>query len=150
MARVITTSKYMMVAATLALLIASIGAIGWGLIKTAIALQAIIVSYGQSDLIALKLIQVVDAFLVAIALFVFAVSIYELFIADLGLPDWMLAHNLYELKVKLSSVIVLVMAIKFLEKLVEEKDLQALLYNAIAISVVAAVLIAFSYFGKKD
>jgi uncharacterized membrane protein YqhA len=118
--------------------------------KTAIALQVIVTTYGQSDLIALKLIQVMDAFLVAIALFIFAVSIYELFIADLDLPEWMPAHNIYELKAKLSSVIILVMAIKFLEKLLEQKDLQTILYNAIAVTLVAAALIAFSYLGKKD
>lgn len=140
----------MMVVATLALWVATVAAIGWGVSKTIMALQAIITSYGQDALIALKLIQVMDAFLVAIALFVFAASIYELFIADLDLPEWMLAHNLYELKVKLSSVIILVIAIKFLEKLLEEKDGQTLLYHGLAVTLVAAALIAFGYFGKKD
>jgi uncharacterized membrane protein YqhA len=48
---------------------------------------------------------VIDAFLIAIALYVFTVSIYELFVADLNLPDWMIAHNLDELKAKLSGII---------------------------------------------
>jgi uncharacterized membrane protein YqhA len=39
---------------------------------------------------------------------------YELFINKLALPDWMLAHNLHELKSKLGGVIVLVMVVKFL------------------------------------
>jgi uncharacterized membrane protein YqhA len=62
----------------------------------------------------------------------------------------MLAHNLYELKAKLSSVVVLVMAIKFLEYLAEWKDAQNTLFYGISIAIVAGMLIAFGYFGKKD
>jgi uncharacterized membrane protein YqhA len=75
---------------------------------------------------------------------------YELFVGNINLPDWMLAHNLHELKTKLSSVIVLVMTVKFLEHLVEWKNPKDSLFFAIAVSVVAATLIAFSYFGKEN
>ena len=150
MAKVIAYSKYIMLVAAVALLVATVAAIGWGMSKTVVVLQTIVTSYGQDAMIAFKLIQVMDAFLVATALFIFAASIYELFIAQVDLPGWMLAHNLYELKAKLSSVIVLVMVIKFLEKLLEDKDGQALLYHALAVAGVAAVLIAFGYWGKKD
>jgi uncharacterized membrane protein YqhA len=62
----------------------------------------------------------------------------------------MLAHNLYELKTKLSSMIVLVMAVKFLQKVVDAKEAGDLLQFGAAIALVSAVLIAFGYFGKKD
>jgi len=62
----------------------------------------------------------------------------------------MLAHDLYELKTKLSSMIVLVMAVKFLQKLIETKDANELLLSGLATAAVSAVLIAFGYFGKKD
>ncbi|MFM8368923.1 MAG: YqhA family protein, partial [Chloroflexota bacterium] len=68
----------------------------------------------------------------------------------LDLPEWMLAHDLYELKTKLSSMIVLVMAVKYLQKLIEIKDGQELLQRGIAVAVVSVALIAFGYFGKKD
>jgi uncharacterized membrane protein YqhA len=92
----------------------------------------------------------VDSFLIATAILIFAVSLYELFIGPLELPGWMLAHNLYELKAKLSSMIVLVMGVKFLEKLLESKDANDLLRTGIATALMSAVLIAFGYFGKKD
>jgi uncharacterized membrane protein YqhA len=95
------------------------------------------------------LIELVDSFLIAIALQIFSLSMYELFVGELNLPDWMLAHNLHELKTKLSSVIILVMTVKFLEHLVEWKNPSNSLFFAIAVSVVAATLIAFSYFGEK-
>jgi uncharacterized membrane protein YqhA len=93
---------------------------------------------------------VVDAFLIATTLLIFSASLYELFIGEVGLPEWMLAHNLYELKAKLSSMVILVMAVKFLQKLLESKDSLALLHQGIAIALICSVLIAFGYFGKKD
>jgi uncharacterized membrane protein YqhA len=92
----------------------------------------------------------VDSFLVATALLIFAVSLYELFIGKLDLPEWMLAHDLHDLKAKLSSMVVLVMGVKFLEKLLDVKDASALLQIGVATALMSAVLIAFGYFGKKD
>ncbi len=62
----------------------------------------------------------------------------------------MLAHNLYELKTKLSSMIVLVMGVKFLEKLLDVKDPAGLMQIGIATALMSGMLIAFGYFGKKD
>ena len=42
------------------------------------------------------------------------------------------------------------MAIVFLEQLVVWQDPQATLYYGIAVAVVTAALIAFSYFGERD
>lgn len=81
---------------------------------------------------------------------IFASSMYELFIAEINVPDWMIAHNLHELKAKLSNMIVLVLAVKFLEEVFLAKDAYDLMLTGIAIAVVSGVLIAFGYFGKKD
>jgi len=132
------------------LLIAAMAAFGWGAVKTFSAIKVLVTSYGQDPYIAVALIGLMDSFLIAIALQILSVSMYELFVGKLNLPDWMLAHNLHELKVKLSSLIVLVMAVKFLEHLAEWKNPIDSLFFAIAISVVSATLIAFSHFGEKD
>jgi len=91
-----------------------------------------------------------DTFLIAIALLVFSVGIYELFIEDLSLPEWLVIHNLHDLKAKLGSIIILVMAVTFLKHLVEWRDPQGTYYFGISVAVVSAALIAFSHFGKKD
>jgi len=143
-------TKYISLIGVFFLLIASLEAFAWGTLKAVESLVEIVQTGGKGAQIAVTLIEVVDAFLVAIALYIFAVSVYEMFIADLSLPDWMVAHNLAELKAKLSSVIVLVMAVKFLEKLVEWKDPAATLQFGLSIAVISVVLIALSYFGKKD
>ena len=150
MGRLLEKTKYLAFVGIISLLLASMAAFGWGAVKTFNTIMLIVTSYGKDSFIAVSLIELVDSFLIAIALLIFSVSMYELFVDKLNLPDWMLAHNLHELKAKLSSVIVLVMAVKFLEHLVEWKDPNDALFFALAVSVVAATLIAFSYFGEKN
>ena len=150
MKTILEKSRYLAIIGVISLLIAALAAFVWGTLKTVSATLLVIQSAGRDAGITIELIEIVDSFLIATATLIFAASLYELFIGELNLPDWMLAHNLYDLKGKLSSMIVLVMAVKFLGKLQETKDTEALLQTGIAISVVSAVLIAFGYFGKKD
>ena len=143
-------SKYLALIGVIALLFAAIAAFAWGALKTVNVISLVVISVGRDKAITVELIEIVDGFLIATALLIFSVSLYELFIEKLDLPEWMLAHNLNDLKSKLSSMIVLVMAVKFLEKLLEVKDTNDLLRIGVAIALISAVLIAFGYFGKKD
>lgn len=147
---ILERSKYFAIIGVAALLLAAAAAFVWGTLKTVDVISLIWSSLGRDKAITVELIEIVDSFLIATALLIFAASLYELFIAKLDLPEWMLAHNLYELKTKLSSMIVLVMGVKFLEKLLDVKDAAGLMQIGIATALMSAVLIAFGYFGKKD
>lgn len=150
MTRFFESSKYLSLIAVVSLLLAALAAYFWGAVKTYDTIVLIISTAGKDPFITVSLIEIVDAFLIATGLLIFSVSLYELMISHLNLPDWMLAHNLHDLKAKLSSIIVLVVVVKFVEKLVDAKDYQGIFYYALAVSVVSATLIAFSHFGKKD
>jgi uncharacterized membrane protein YqhA len=150
MAKLIEKTRYLAIIGVLALLVAAITAFGWGILKTVDLVSLVISTLGQDKTITVEMIEIVDVFLIATTLLIFSASLYELFIGEVAMPEWMLAHNLYELKAKLSSMIVLVMAVKFLQKLLEVKDYGELLQFGLAITVVSAMLIAFGYFGKKD
>jgi uncharacterized membrane protein YqhA len=143
-------SRYLAFIGIISLLVASFAAFIWGTIKTATTTLLVIQTLGKDASITIELIELIDIFLIATTILIFSASLYELFIGDLDMPEWMLAHDLYELKAKLSSMIVLVMAVKYLQKLIEIKDGAELLQRGIAVAVVSAVLIAFGYFGKKD
>jgi uncharacterized membrane protein YqhA len=149
MNKVLSSTRYLAFLAVLGLLVTSLTAFGWGLFKTYEAVR-VIFSQGGDSVILVALIEVVDVFLLATALLIFAYGLYELFIGDLNLPDWIQVHNLHDLKAKLGGILILVMAVKFLEKLAEWKDAQQTLFFALAIAVIAAVLIAFNAFGGKD
>ncbi len=147
---ILERSKYLALVGVIALLFAAVAAFAWGTLKTVDTISLVVSSMGRDKAITVEFVEIVDSFLIATALLIFAVSLYELFIDKLDLPDWMLAHDLYDLKTKLSSMIVLVMAVKFLEKLLDVKDAEALMQIGIATALMSAVLIAFGYFGKKD
>ena len=150
MSKILASSRYLAIIGVICLLFGALAAFGWGALKTFYTIMLIMKSAGQAPAITIELIELVDAFLIAIALLIFSANLYELFIGEIALPEWMLAHNLYELKGRLSSMVVLVMGVKFLEKVLEVKDTRDLLNTGIAVALISGVLIAFGYFGEKE
>ena len=150
MKRILEKSISLVLIAVITSLIASVAAFAWGALKTIMVLLHLVTSFGKDPSAVIELIALMDTFLIATALLIFAVGMYELFIEDIKLPEWLVIHNLHDLKVKLGSVIILVMAVTFLEHLVEWKDPQGTLYFGVAVALVSASLIAFGHFGGKD
>lgn len=142
-------SKAVAFLAVFGLLLSSFCCFLLGLYKSFEATWKIVSSIGHEPLATLYFVQIVDDFVVATTLFIFAVSIYELFLGKLALPDWMLAHSLFELETKLGSLVILVLSIKFLEKFIMSDNALSVLFYALSVAVVSATLIAFAHFGSK-
>jgi len=149
MKKLMESSRYLAIVGVLGLMVAALAAFAWGGFQTWHAVALVVESLGNDQGITVALVEIVDSFLIAVTFLIFSVSLYEMFIADLDVPEWMVAHDLYDLKTKLSSMIVLVMAVKFVEKLVDVKDYGNLLQFGAAVTMVSAVLIGFGYFAKK-
>jgi len=150
MYKLLEKSRYLAVLGVLALLVAALAAFIWGLFQTWHALVIIFGTWGGDPGITVALIEIVDSFLIATTLLIFSVNLFELFVTDLDIPEWMESHDLYELKTKLSSMIILVMAVKFVEKLVDVKDYGDLLQFGASITLVSGMLIAFNHFVHKN
>ncbi len=146
----IEKSKSLVLIAVASSLIASAAAFVYGMIKTFTVILNFVISYGKDPLGVIALLELMDIFLIATVLFIFAMGMYELFIDNIALPEWLIIRSLHDLKIKLSSVIILVMGIMFLEHLVEWKDPLGTVFFGISVAVVSASLIAFSYFGQKE
>jgi uncharacterized membrane protein YqhA len=146
----IEKSKNLILIAVASSLLASAIAFVLGMMKTLTVVINLVTSYGKNPFAAIELIELMDIFLIATVLFIFSLGMYELFIDSVNLPEWLIIRNLHDLKVKLSSVIILVMSITFLKRLVEWEDPQGTFYFGLAIAVVTVSLIAFGYFGGKD
>jgi uncharacterized membrane protein YqhA len=148
MKTLIEKSKYLSLIAVISLLITFVLSLFWGISQAINTWMKIILSIGQAPDITISILKLIDVFLIAIFLYIPAVSIYKLFISDIKLPTSLVARNITELKGKLSSVIVLVMAVHFVEVLFEDgiSGLEKVWY-AIATALVTGVLIAFSYLG---
>ena len=150
MDRFFEKSKYLIFIAVVSAFLASMFAFLLGVVKTWFVFVELITTYGKDPIIAAHLVEIMDVFLIAIALFMFSVGTYELFIGDIELPEWLVIRNLHDLMVKLGSVIILIMVVTFLKHLVEWRDPQGSFYFGIAAAVVSASLIAFSHFKSKD
>lgn len=151
MNKLLSNSRYLILMAVFASLITAVMAFLWGGYKTFMVLSHLVEAVGgEGHGVGVDLIAIMDTFLIATALYIFAVGLYELFIADLDLPEWLTIHNLHDLKAKLSGVIILVMAVTFLEHLVRWEDAAGTLMFAGSIAIITVALIAFGHFGGKD
>lgn len=148
---VIQNSKYASLLIVFTLLISFMLSLIWGVAKAISAWREILSSLGKSETISMLLIQLIDAFLFTIVLYMLAASVYQMFIGPIGLPNWMVAENLNELKAKLSSVMVMVITVRFVEFLFEgTHSAMDILLLALAIGFISAILIYFSYYRSKE
>jgi uncharacterized membrane protein YqhA len=150
MKKLLEKSVYLVLIAVVSSLLASLAAFLWGAVKTVVVVKHLAFSLGKDVTASVELIALMDSFLIATALLIFSIGLYELFIEDVTMPAWLKVHNLHDLKAKLSSVMILMMAVAFLEHLVEWKDPQGTLLLGLAAAVVSSMLVAFSRFGEKD
>ena len=99
-----------------------------------------------------KLVSSVDVFLFALALLIFGVGVYELFVSKIDLvqknndnrPSWLQTPTIDDLKSSLGKVILMVLIVSFFKHVLEisasEWNPQALLYLSIGIVLIAIAL----------
>ncbi|MBP1627624.1 MAG: putative rane protein YqhA [Holophagaceae bacterium] len=147
--RLLESSRYLVVFGVVSTLAASAGAFLWGTWKTGLLLWNLALSGGDQPHLAVRLIELMDKFLIATGLYIFAVGLYDLFLGELDLPKWMDVHSLHDIKSRITSILVLFMAIVFVEHLAEwEKPMETLALGA-AISVVTLALLVFNRYSEK-
>ncbi len=103
---IIEKSRYLALIGVFGLLAGALLSFFYGAYKTVEAFKETILDYASSDYKLIVLFDCLDSFLVAIALLVISISVYELFIRKLDVPDWMIVQNLSELEAKFGFVIV--------------------------------------------
>jgi uncharacterized membrane protein YqhA len=146
--------KYIILLAVVSTFLASVATFIWGttkMISNVVSLIAGLITH-EGVHSGVQMIASLDSLLLAIVLYIFSVAIYELFFGKINVPDWLVIENLDGLKEKLASVIILILAVTFLEHLVEWEEAKDTLMFGISI---AAVLIALVFYmqhkkGEKD
>jgi uncharacterized membrane protein YqhA len=92
----------------------------------------------------LAAIEAVDIFLLVTVLHVVAIGLYQLYIQDrIPLPNWLVVENIDDLKVTLSGVVILVLAVFFLGRAIVGDASQNLLLMG---GGIGAVILALSLF----
>ena len=146
----IERSRYLPIISVFGMLFGSVAALFLGVMKTVKVVETALVSYQESEPTLYTLFEALDCFLVATALIVVAISLYELFIGGLEVPDWMLVSDLTELKAKFTFVIIPVMAVKFVQKILNYENAVDTFYYGAAIALVAFALTAFNFVSIKE
>ncbi len=150
MKRILESTRYLVLVAVLCSLAAAIAAFGWSAVRTYEVIHELVTDTPHGHAASVAFIQLMDAYLIATGLLIFAIGLYELFIAELEVPGWLKVRTLHDLKTRLTSIVILVMAIAFLEHLVEWQSAMDTLLLAGSVAVVSAALIAFGHYGAKE
>jgi uncharacterized membrane protein YqhA len=139
----IEKSRYLTIVGVICLLAGAVEASLWGAIHAVEVWLAITQKQGYATGV-VALLHVLDAFLVAPILLIVAVSIYELFIGPVNVPDVLKVSNLHGLKARFASMLILIMTVIFVEHVINWEDGRSTLLFGAAIALVSITLIAYS------
>jgi uncharacterized membrane protein YqhA len=147
--KVLAASRYLIIIAVLATLIAATALLVYGAVETFTILRSFVTPEAASPEgakgLMLALIELTDLFLLATVLYVIAIGLFELFVDDrLNLPAWLEIHDLNDLKEKLIGVLVVVLGVLFLGQVVTWDGERNLLPYGAAIALVIAALTLFT------
>lgn len=146
--RLISLTRYLIIIAVAATLLAATALLVFGAIETVVVLYHVIETLDFSSKMAktllLSFIEIVDIFLLATVLYIIALGLYELFIDDtVPVPRWLEIHTLDDLKDKLIGVVVVVLGVGFLGQFVSWDGQTNLLVSGGGAALVIAALTWF-------
>lgn len=143
--------RYLVMVAVVGIAALALASFGWAVALTVDFVADLVGSSAwRDDSTVVALLRVLDVYLIGTVLLITAIGLYELFVADVDLPEWLVIHSLSDLKAKIVDVVVLVIGIKFVEKLAKGGEAKALLWTGLASAAVMAVLIAWNNLKSKD
>lgn len=146
--RLLASTRYLVIIAVVTTLAASIALLVY---EAVVVFSAIRYAFGAPEFTAINakafavgLIEAVDIFLIAIAVYMISLGLYALFVdSTLPLPRWLEVHDLDDLKNNLVSIVIAVLAVLFLRVAVAWDGEQDLLGFGIALALVIAALTFF-------
>jgi uncharacterized membrane protein YqhA len=125
--------------AAVALFVMAVITFVWGVAKVWSFVDLLLDRGADNSLAIVKLLDVIDIYLLGAVLLILAVGLVELFVTSVRLPAWLEIHSLSDLKGKL-----------ILEKLVTAEEALDVLWYALAVSIVILALLAVRWMHKKS
>lgn len=148
MDRVLTSTRFIVVLGVIASLFMSATLFLAGLVRTGFLIFETVGKFNPEKtpkLLSIAAIELADIFLIATAIYIVGIGLYELFIKEVDLPDWLTIKSLDDLKDKLVSVVVVVLGVSFLAQVATWDGTSNLLPYGIAIGAVILALTAFGF-----
>ncbi|HET9110500.1 MAG TPA: YqhA family protein [Ktedonobacterales bacterium] len=112
---------------------------------------AAVTSAKAAKLLVVDCVEMVDLILLAVALYITGLGLFELFIAPTPMPAWLLITSLDDLKSRLINIVVVALAVTFFGQVVTWDGQTNLLALGVGIGAVVLALSVFSalHFGSS-
>ena len=146
--RLLGRVRFLAIIAVVGLLVTTVAAFLWSLAKS-VKFIADLVDGGWSnggwrdDAKIVDLLGVVDSYLLAVVLLIVVIGLFELFIGELDVPQWLRVDSLDDLKKSIVDILIVFLGVKGVETLVGAKDAMDALAFA---GAVAILIVALSFF----
>jgi uncharacterized membrane protein YqhA len=104
--------------------------------------------FASTDLL-IEILGVIDVMLRAVIFYIIGVGLYSLFIAPLNLTAALGVESLIDLETKVISVVIVILAVAFLEHFVRWEEPGGTLHFAAALAIVVAALVIFQWNNQR-
>lgn len=135
------------IGATTALFLSAVTYI-WALGKAVIFVHILAVEGLSSDPALVKLFESIDSILIATVLLIVGFGVWELFVHDLDLPPSLTTASFDHLKGRIAGTLVLVLVVRYLERLVSKPSPEDILALGISTALVGGLLFVFATFHR--
>ncbi len=151
---IIGRSRYVVIIAVVAVMLLSVSLF---LLGTVSAVQSVVRAWrdliargdtGGTELI-VETLAVIGVMLRAVVFYIIGVGLYSLFIKPLNLTTALGVETLADLEAKVISVVVVILAVRFLQEFVQWRQPVELAYFGVTMAVVIAALVLFQYNGRR-
>lgn len=146
--RILASSRYIMIVPVIGTFLGSLALILYEAVvlytNAVDAIQNRSFTTKSVKIFAVGIVEAVDVFLIAIAVYIISIGLYSLFVDDkLPLPKWLEVSNLEDLKGNLVSVVIAVLAVLFLREAVAWDGSREIAPFGIALALVITALTFF-------
>ena len=147
--RLLNRSRYLVLIAVAGLTLTSVMTFGWAAAKSIQLFIDLLDGEWRSNLAIVKLLVVIDMYLIAIVQLITVIGLYELFIAELAVPEWLRVTSLNDLKKSIIDILIVFMAVKGIEGLLnKDTPMEALTFSG-AVGILILVLTLFRWQGSS-
>ena len=145
--QVLGLSRFIVLVAVIGLGATTIASFGWGVAKSVKLIGDLLEGAWRDDVTIVQLLGVIDMYLLAVVQLIVTIGLYELFIDELAVPQWLRVDSLDGLKKSIIDVLIVYMGVKGIEGLLTKKDALDSLSFSGAVAILVIALTAFRAFG---
>lgn len=141
--KILEASRLLALIAVAGLLVTCLATFGWSIARTVLFVSELFDGKWRSDLQVVALLKTVDTYLLALVQLIIAIGLYELFVGELSVPEWLRVESIDDLKKSIVDILVIFVAVKGIEGLLKQETPLAALTFVGAVSSLILVLTLF-------